>query len=217
MRGERPGICGPGFARDPRCPSAPLGSGLWPFACENTAGFTFLEMILVLCLMGILLALVLPPTGVANQLPWTARTLVASIHSLQTAAVAAQKPFRLYLDLDQRRYWAVMLEGAEERTPVDPVLARRETLPETIRFLTVTTPSRGRIESGRASIQVLPTGRTDPAAIVLADEDQDVLTVKIHAVTGALQIVDRAAEDNLKEPIPNRLRVLVQPLVGGNP
>lgn len=171
-------------------------------------------MVLVLCLLGILMALVLPRAGIANQLPSTTRTLVAAIRSLQTAAAETQKPFRLYLDLDQRMYWAVMLDGAEERTPVDPRLARRETLPESIRFLAVTTPSRGRIESGQASIQVLPTGRTDPAAIVLADEDQDVLTVKIHAITGMLQIVDRTAEDMPKEPIPDRLRVLVQPLVG---
>ncbi len=212
--GEKPEVCTPDSEPDPRCSSVPLGAGLGPFTPGNTAGFTLVEMILVLCLVGILMTLVLPRTGIANPLPSATRALVATIRSLQTAAATAQKPFRLYLDLDQRRYWAVALEGAEERTPVDPVLARRETLPEPIRFLAVTTPSRGRIESGRVSIQVLPTGKTDPAAIVLADEDQDMLTVKIHAVTGALQIVDRAAEDSLKEPIPNRLRVLVQPLVG---
>ncbi len=184
---------------------------------SSSRGFTLVEMILVLFLLGILLTLVLPSSGIANHLPSATRSLVAAIRSLQAAAVSAQKPFRFYLDLDQRTYWAVMLDGGEEQTPVDPVLARRETLPEPIRFLAVTAPNRGRVESGIAYVQVLPTGKTEPAAITLADEDRSMLTVKIHAVTGALQISDRAAEDQPPEPVPDRLRILLQPLAGPTP
>ncbi len=183
----------------------------------SSAGFTLVEMILVLFLLGVLLTLVLPRTGIANHLPSATRHVASAIRSLQTAAVSAQKPFRLYLDLDQRAYWAVVLDGGEERTPVDPVLARRETLPDPIRFLAVTAPNRGRVESGRAYVQVLPTGKTEPAAITLADEDGSMLTVKIHALTGSLQISDRAAEDKLLEGVPERLRILLQPLVWPTP
>jgi hypothetical protein len=61
---------------------------------------------------------------------------------------------------------------------------------------------------------VLPTGKTEPAAITLADEDRSMLTVTIHPVTGALQISDRAAEDTPLESVPDRLRILLQPLAG---
>ncbi|MGQ0812500.1 MAG: pilus assembly FimT family protein [Nitrospiraceae bacterium] len=172
-------------------------------------GFTLVEMILVLFLLGAVFMIAIPRMGLADGLSGGARKLVAKFRSLQATAIATQRPLHMHFDIDQRIYWVTMLESGEERPPMEAALEGRVTLPERVRFLEVTTPRRLKAASGEVMLRVLPTGRIEPGIIQLTDDEFNVLALRINALTGGIQIVEGRIEDK-RGDIPQRLRALLQ-------
>lgn len=191
----------------------PLAVRLMPRVRQTSGGFTLFEMLLVLFLLALLLVVILPRTGLANNLPSACRQLIATIRSLQAMASSSQKTVRLYLDLDQRSYWAMLLEEKEERPPLEASLASRMVLPSEIRFLEVVTVQHGKVESGRAFLHLFPTGRVDPSVIYLTDLENNVLAIRVLPLTGRIQVSDQRIEDQRMQPIPDRLRSLLPPFM----
>ena len=186
----------------------PLTSRLPPHAWAM-AGFTLLEIIIVLFLLVSLLGIVLPRISFEENLGSVGRRIVGTIRSLQSLAMLTQKTVRLYVDLDQGIYWPMVLDGNQEKVPVDATWATPLNLPETIRFSDILV-SQGRKDSGRADLFFYPTGRIDPVTMHLVDAGNNILAIAIEPVTGAIRLSDERIEPLKPIIIPDRVRPLLQ-------
>jgi type II secretory pathway pseudopilin PulG len=187
----------------------PLSSRLLPPACVATAGFTILEIILVLFLLVGLLGIVLPRISLEENLGSVGRRIVATVRSLQSLAMLTQKTVRLYVDVDQGIYWPMILDGNQERVPIDATWATPLNLPETIRFSDIVL-SQGKKESGQANLFFYPNGRIDPVTMHLVDASNNILAIAIEPVTGAIRMSDGRIEPPRPLIIPDRVRPLLQ-------
>ncbi len=187
----------------------PLASRLPPHACWATSGFTLLEIIIVLFLLVSLLGIVLPRISFEENLGSVGRRIVGTVRSLQSLAMLTQKTVRLYVDLDRGIYWPMVLDGNQEKVPVDATWATPLNLPETIRFSDILV-SQGRKESGRADLFFYPTGRIDPVTMHLVDAGNNILAIAIEPVTGAIRMSDERIEPPKPITIPDRVRPLLQ-------
>ena len=156
----------------------PLASRGMPHACLATAGFTILEIILVLFLLAGLLGIVLPRISLEENLGSVGRRMVGTVRSLQGMAMLTQKTVHLYVDLDRGIYWPVILDGNQEKVPTDATWATPLNLPDTIRFSDILA-SQGKKESGQVDLFFYPTGRIDPMTMHLADKNNNVLAIAI--------------------------------------
>jgi type II secretory pathway pseudopilin PulG len=182
-----------------------------PCAVHGAAGFTLVEIVIMMAILGLVLALVLPRTARAGNLSSASRQLIGMVRSLYVAASATQKVYRLYLDLDQRSYWVVTLESDGERPPADAILAQRQTLPGGIRFRDITTVAQGKVGVGRAAMQFYPAGRTDRTVIHLTDEAQTTMTLSVNPLTGVVQVQDGNIDPPLAQPMSDQFRQLLLP------
>ena len=181
---------------------------------EREDGFTLLEIIFVLFLLGGMLSLIVPRFALGDSLSSVARKWAGTIKSLQEMAVIKQRPVRLYVDLDQGTYWPVFLEGSEEKRPLDALWATPISLPETIRFADVQVGGTRR-NSGRVDLLFYPNGRIDPVTVHLADAGNNVMGVQIEPVTAMVRVADQRIDPPIPRPIPERIRPLLQPASPG--
>ena len=118
-----------------------LRTGIWKRISKllkkpasGTDGFTLLEMIIVMFLLVAMLGIVIPRIDLSDDLGSTGRKFIGSVRTLQGIAMSTQKPVKLYLDLDQGQYWAMTIEGKEEKPLPDAAWAMPRLFPETIRL-----------------------------------------------------------------------------------
>ena len=177
-------------------------------AAVNVAeiGFTLIEVVVVLVLLGVLLGLALSKTGLNAGLPSTSRQLIGAMRDAVSAASLTQRAHRLNLDLTRGSYWITEMTPDGERQPANPLLSRLVVLPSHVTLQDVSTWQQGRVSTGRAFIQFFPTGRAEPAVIHLADADQNMTTLRLNPLTGHVQALDHYVEAPGPEPIPERLR-----------
>jgi type II secretory pathway pseudopilin PulG len=184
-------------------------SRLTPHALRSSRGFTILEVIIVLFLLVGLLGIILPRMSLEESLGSVGRRMVGTVRSLQSLAMLNQKTIRLYVDLDRGVYWPVVLDGNQEKVPIDPIWATPLKLSETIRFSDILA-GQGKKESGRVDLFFYPTGRIDPATMHLVDASNNVLAIAIEPVTGAIRMSDERIEPPKPLIIPDRIRPLLQ-------
>jgi type II secretory pathway pseudopilin PulG len=189
------------------CP--PRASRLAPHACLATAGFTILEILLVLFLLVGLLGIVLPRISLEENLGSVGRRMVGTVRSLQSLAMVTQKTVRLYVDLDRGTYWPVILDGNQEKVPTDATWATPLNLPDTIHFSDILV-SQGKKDSGQVDLFFYPTGRIDPATMHLVDAQNNMLAIAIEPVTGAIRMSDERIEPPRPLAIPDRVRPWLQ-------
>ncbi len=189
-------------------PEGGTASGLTPHALRSSSGFTILEIIIVLFLLVGLLGIILPRISLDDSLGTVGRRLVGTVRSLQSLAMLTQKTVRLYVDMDRGVYWPVILDGNQEKIPLDPIWATPLKLSETIRISDFLA-GQGKKESGRVDLSFYPTGRIDPATIHLMDAKNNILAIAIEPVTGAI----RMSDERIEPPRPLTILDRVKPLL----
>src|SRR6185295_7533728 len=175
----------------------------------NERGFTLVELIMVMALLGMVFGLVWPRLGGAGTAATASRQLIGMIRTLYVTAPAGQKIYRLYLDMDARTYWAMTVDPDGERAPSEPSLAQRMSLPRDVRFNDMTTVAQGKVAVGRAMIQFFPVGRTERSVIHLSDESQSTLTLVLNPLTGMVQVLDGYKEPKPAAPVPDQYRTFL--------
>lgn len=181
---------------------------------SSSRGFTMLEIMLVLFLIVGMLSLVIPRISIGDNLGSVARRWVGALKSFQEMAMMTQKTVRLYVDMDRGMYWPMVIDGKEEKIPLDPTWAMPITLPETIRFADIQIGAT-RKESGRIEIFFYPNGRIDQATVHLTDVNNDIMGVFVEPVTSMIRLTDHRIDPPQPKTIPDRLRPLLQPITPG--
>ena len=180
-----------------------------PHTLRASAGFTILEIIIVLFLLVGLMGIVLPRISLDENLGSVGRRMVGTVRSLQSLAMLTQKTVRLYVDLDRGVYWPMILDGDQEKVPIDATWATPLKLSETIRFSDILV-AQGIKESGRVDLFFYPTGRIDPATMHLVDARNNILAIAIEPVTGAIRMSDERIEPPRPLTILDRVRPLLK-------
>jgi general secretion pathway protein H len=164
-----------------------------------SAGFTLLELAVVLFIVGLLMTIAIPHLGNTSnaRLEATARRLAATVRYLSGEAALRNRPYRLNYDLDQHTYWITTLvttqDHAEFRNDLSP-LSRPVQLPPSITFADIQTSGVGRISTGRLSTHFQPQGYADPTIIHLRNQQSRTITVLIPALTGEARIYEGYVE-----------------------
>jgi type II secretory pathway pseudopilin PulG len=182
-----------------------LALRLTPYPLRASTGFTILEIIIVLFLLAGLLGIILPRISLDENLGSVGRRMVGTVRSLQSLAMTTQKTVRLYVDIDRGIYWPVILDGNQEKIPIDAAWATPLNLPAAIRVSDILV-TQGKKELGRVELSFYPTGRIDPATMHFVDARNNILAIVIEPVTGAIRMSDERIEPPKALTIPDRVR-----------
>ncbi len=181
---------------------------------HSSGGFTMLEIALVLFLMVGMLSMIIPRMSIGDNLGTVGRKWVGALKSFQELAMMGQKTVRLYVDIDRGMYWPMVIDGKEEKIPLDPTWAMPISLPETIRFADVQVGTTRR-EAGRMDIFFYPNGRIDQAIVHLTDTNNHIMGVYVEPVTALIRITDQRIDPPKPWTVPDRIRPLLQPVTPG--
>ena len=133
-------------------------------------GFTLLELIVVISLLGIMLVLSVPrfhETLFLDESKTNSRWIIGKIQALKEAAVRNQKHYTLHIDLDSERFW----ETDESMSPeaIENAALNAASLPGGLKITDIEYPMRGKINSGQADIEFYKNGYSDKVFIHLQD------------------------------------------------
>ena len=122
-----------------------------------------------------------------------------------------QKTVRLYVDIDRSMYWPMVIEGNEEKIPLEPTWAVPIVLPETVRFTDIQIGATLK-QAGRVDIFFYPNGRIDPAIVHLTDGNNNIMGIFVEPVTTMIRITDHRIDPPKPFTILERIRPLLQPV-----
>jgi hypothetical protein len=167
-------------------------------------------MLIVLFLLSVIVVVVLPRINLDEDLSSTGRKLIGVLRTFQGLAATSQQPLKLYLDLDQGTYWMMLVEGKEERIPLDPAWKLPRSLPESIRFTEVSI-GEDKHFSGRVDVSFFANGRIEPVTMYLMDTKNNLLALAVDSLTGGIRVSDERLDPPPYRMIPDRVKPLLKP------
>lgn len=156
-------------------------------------GFTLIELIVVLALMGLMLFFSLPRlqnNPFLNDRKQSSRWLISKVQTLKESAIRDQKRYTLHFDLDSGRVW----ETHESMSPeeIESAVMESYALPEDLRIIDIEYPSEGKINSGQAEIIFYKGGYTNKALVHMQDGDT-YLSFLIEPFLPSIEIFEKYA------------------------
>ncbi len=133
---------------------------------RRRAGFTLLELIVVMALMGIVFFFAIPRfegTFLFDDSQKSARWLIGKLQSLKEEALRTRRRHVLVLDLDTQRTWHTTEAMTAEETEL--ASRRAQPIPGGANVVAVEFPPENRIAAGRAQIIFYGDGHSDKALI----------------------------------------------------
>lgn len=159
--------------------------------CGKPAGFTLIELIVVMALMGLMLFFTLPRFGdnpFLDDSKQSSRWLIGKVRSLKESAIRDQRRYSLHFDLGNGRIW----ETNESMSPEDiedAALNSSYSLPDELRILDIEYPQKGKIYTGQAEIIFYKAGYTDKA-LVHMQEGNSYLSFLIEPFLSNVQLFE---------------------------
>ncbi len=158
---------------------------------RNTKGYTLIELIVVVILIGLMMTLTIPrfqSAMLTDDLKSTTRRMVGMIRTLRNEAIRKQKIHNLHLDLESNRFWIDSTDMTEE----ERVLAREKasSFPRGVRVLDVWFSGEGKKMVGETGIRFNKRGYVQPSAIHLGSEDGRIYTLVLSPFLGRVKILE---------------------------
>jgi general secretion pathway protein H len=177
-----------------KIPNVPYFSASAIFSTPN-AGFTLLELSLVLFILGLLMTVLLPHFGdmSGTRLESSARRLAALARYLNGEAAFSGQVYRIRYDLREQSYAVQVLVPSREATEfiADPSpLSQPVKLPSGIAFADVRVSQAGRMNTGQVFTHFYPHGYVDPTVVHLRDQRERMMTVMIPPITGEAKVYE---------------------------
>ena len=157
------------------------------------SGFTLIELIVVVALLGLMLFFSLPRlqnNPFLDDSKKSARWLISKIQTLKESAIRDQKKYTLHFDLDNGTVWET--HESMEPEDIEKAIFDSYALPEPLRIIDIEYPTAGKLNSGQAKIIFTKTGLTNKALVHLQDDDS-YLSFLIEPFLSEVQFFDKYA------------------------
>lgn len=148
-------------------------------ASLNACGFTLLELIIVIFLIGLFLVISVPALRdnlLNDSLRSAGRKLIGYIGGVRELVIRQQKPYIIYIDLEENRLWYLPEDeqGIDKDAPPEKV---RLQLPSDVELRDIWVRSSGNITSGVYELWLSSQGYVDNTVIRLEDGDGETLSL----------------------------------------
>ena len=156
-----------------------------------SSGFTLVELLLVIVLMGVILALVVPSTRdvlTGDNLKKASRQLIGMEKKLRVEAVRDQMDYILCLDLPNAAYWVYVSDMTSEKQ--DEIKKHPQHLPNGVVILDVVGADNKKQSGDEARIKFGKKNICSPSVIHLAYEE-DRMTMVINPFLGVTDVYDK--------------------------
>jgi len=175
---------------------------------RRTDGFTFLELAVVVTIIGIMMAITAPRFSASLSkatLGGTARGLAGTIAYIRNAAAKEGRSYFLNIDLDKEEHWATVINDEADLSLVqyqgidlpdeelyfkevsDGFISKKK-LEKKIAFERILLPDGTDVSEGRVRIEFHPDGTTDEVVIYLTDSRERVYTVHLEHYNGQARV-----------------------------
>ena len=157
----------------------------------NKQGFTLVELLLVIALIGVVLAFAVPSTRdvlTGDKLKKASRQLIAMERKLRVDAVRNQMNYILCIDLPDSAYWVIASDMTPEKQ--DEIKKSPRHLPPDVAIMDIVDENNKKKTVGEARINFTKNNICSPAIIHLAYEE-DRMTIVINPFLGVTDIFDK--------------------------
>ncbi len=159
---------------------------------HNQRGFTLVELVIVILVIGIVAAVTVPRVGGMldrRKMERSINVLRGMTRYLQSRAATTKRIYRLTFDLDKQMVSAcyLMAEGCQiDRNRI----TRDYRFPDTIEILDVVNAAGEKIQDGQAGTHFHPSGLVEPSLIHLQGVNADRITLVLEPLTGRLKVIN---------------------------
>lgn len=160
---------------------------------RGTAGFTLLEVTLVLLILAIAIGVVVPRLRDTDRarLESHVRKLAVIVRFLRHEAILNGRTYRLNYSIDEASYWVTSSDGEDEASgfaPEEGILAKPVIFPEPIGFADLVLPDTfGEIQEGAGFTDFYPDGYVD-LTLMHVGNGQEMYTLFIDSLTGHVSV-----------------------------
>jgi len=158
---------------------------------QNEKGYTLIELIIVIVLIGLLMSFTIPrfqDSLFTDSLKGAARNIVGLINSLREDAVSDERSYFLWFDLEMNRYW-VTFSGMTEGEKLSAREESSQSL-EGVEIREIRFSDEKGVISGEASIHFDKRGYVQPAEIHLASDDGREFTLVLSPFLRRVDILE---------------------------
>lgn len=157
----------------------------------NKKGFTLLELLLVIVLIGVILVLAVPSTRNAltgDSLKKASRQLIGLERKLRTEAVRDQLDYILNIDLSDSSYWVIASDMTPEKHAEIKKLRRH--FPADVVIMDIVDENNNKKSAGEVKIVFKKNNVCSPAIIHFSYKE-DKMTIVINPFLGVTDIYDQ--------------------------
>lgn len=164
---------------------------------RTSAGFTLLELVVVLAILSVVIAVVLPrlPLLQESNLRASARQTAALLRYLDERSVATKQRYRLRINLDEQRIDVVKRSASGEDIATDDPYLQRNPLLQGVIISDLTTERLGRVTNGQTLIGYGPGGLAEPLLIHLRLPGGKSYSVQALPVSATVRIYEGYREE----------------------
>ena len=161
----------------------------------NHRGFTFIEITVVIFLIGLIIGLAMPRVRDAfltDDLRRTSRKMIGLMKELRNEAIRENQAYFMHFDLDGNRFWIDSTSMSEE----EQARAREKasSFPEDVRVMDIWFKGKGKTVGGETFIRFSKKGYVPQSAIHLGSEDGRSLTLELSPFLGRVKVLDTYVE-----------------------
>lgn len=165
---------------------------------RRIAGFTLIELVVVLFILGLASALIFPrlPESNASSLRRSATGLAAALRTLDEEAIAGKTTYRMIFDLALEKITVSVLRGGEALPTDDPRL-RRTLLADGVTLKDLRLPRLGTVTAGQVEMDIGPAGIGEFLTVHIANERGENYTVMAFPGSGKVRVIEGYEENPL--------------------
>ena len=155
---------------------------------SNDRGYTLIELIVVIVLLGLMFGLAVPKfrqAVLSDSLNATSLRVIGLIEDLREKAVSDQVVYILHLDLREKKLWAFAGTASEEEQ--ETARARAYQLPADVDIEDIWSWSGGKLYD-EATIRFSKKGYIEQSMIHLKSEDGRQLSLELSPFLGSIKI-----------------------------